>query len=589
MATPLNPDTFPPVTRDEWAAAVLAELGQEGLARRLRASWEDGIELDALHTAPGLGVGVGQTLGRLVAQARHESRHSHLLSVRQRVDVAAEAAASDVRDMLAGGADSIELDLSRVHPARVVGRVAELAPEIMEAGCALSIHEMPVSAVGAVFPTLVGRGVPVAFGMRRDALAKLGDLPYASEGIRLVRASGLEWFNLGAATGWSLTLALADGLASVHRLVEMGVDPSIAARQVELEIALGADLFEGVAAARATRLVWARALEMLGADAVAPLQLVVTAGARIMSRRDPWTNALRETTVAFAGTIGGADLIRLPAFDVRSGESAAARRLARTTPLILREEAGLANVTDPAGGSWHLDTATGLLAERSWTMLGELEQAGGIDAALASGFVAQRTEAQRAAREAAVRTRRRVVIGVSEFPDRTVRLPRTASRAEVLPGDVPVHADAEPFERLQDAADAWSATHGTRGRVLLLRLGAAADSAARVAFARGVAEAGGLESVVTPEVTNVAQATAAFASSDASAGILCGSDAGYAAHGALVASALKQAGLGLLLVAGRPGADADALRTAGVDDFVFDGADIVALLERLLMSVGVLR
>jgi hypothetical protein len=26
-----------------------------------------------------------------------------------------------------------------------------------------------------------------------------------------------------------------------------------------------------------------------------------------------------------------------------------------------------------------------------------------------------------------------------------------------------------------------------------------------------------------------------------------------------------------------------------VDDFVFDGADIVALLERLLMSVGVLR
>jgi methylmalonyl-CoA mutase len=367
------------------------------------------------------------------------------------------------------------------------------------------------------------------------------------------------------------------------------VEPSVAARQVELELALGANLLEGIAAVRAMRLVWARGLELLGADPAAPMQLVVTVGERVLSRRDPWTNALRETAVAFAAAVGGADLIRLPAFDVRSGESAPARRLARNTPLILREEAGLARVADPAGGSWHLDAATGLFAERVWTMLGELDGEGELDAALESGVVAERIEAQRAAREEAVRTRRHALTGVSEFPDHDApRLPAAAGAAS-LRADFPVRADAEPFERLQDAADAWSAANGRRGRLLLVRLGPATESAPRVAFARGVADVGGFEVVVSPEVTSVEQATAAVASSDAVGAVLCGADTRYATDAALVAAALKAAGLRVLLLAGRPGPDADALRAAGVDDFIFAGADIVAVLERLLDAAGVLR
>jgi methylmalonyl-CoA mutase len=69
---------------------------------------------------------------------------------------------------------------------------------------------------------------------------------------------------------------------------------------------------------------------------------------------------------------------------------------------------------------------------------------------------------------------------------------------------------------------------------------------------------------------------------------MCGADARYTVEAIPVASALKAAGLRLLLVAGRPGADADALTAAGVNDFVFAGADIAAVLERLLKVAGVL-
>ena len=586
MAMPPDPSAFPTVAYDEWAAAVTAALGPEGLTRRLRTRWEDGIVLDALQVEPGPGFGVAEAVGRLVARSRHESSYGHPLNVRQRLD-AATVTRSELGDVLAGGADCVELDLSGIDPAAAVTKVESLATEVIAQGRGLALHALPPAAGERMLAWLADRGVPFAAGIDLDVLARRAPTLGLARNGRLVRTSGVAWFDAGATTGWSLALAVAGGLAAVRALILAGVGPATAARQVELELALGADLFEGIAAVRVARLVWARALEVVGADPSAPLQLVVTAGERGLSRRDPWTNALRETVVAFAATVGGADLVRLPAFDVRRGESAPARRLARNTPLILREEAGLAGVVDPAGGSWYLDAATGLLAACVWSMLDEIDKAGGLADAIASGEVTRRIEAQRASRATAVRTRKRPLIGVSEFPERVARLTQPARRHARPPSDREVHADAEPFERLQDAVDARTVSKGRRDRILLVRLGPAAESAPRVAFARGVVEVGGFDAVVSADVTTPEQAVAALAASDAVAAILCGADARYAADAALVAAALKGASLELLLLAGRPGADADALRAAGVDEFVFNGADIVSVLERVLAVAGV--
>ncbi|MFL5521000.1 MAG: methylmalonyl-CoA mutase family protein, partial [Gemmatimonadales bacterium] len=347
MATPPDPEAFAPVTRDDWVAAVTADLGPEGLSRKLCSRWEDGILLDALHTTAGPGSGVGEAVGRLIARSRLESPYPHPVSVRQRLH-AATLSRSALEEVLAGGADSVELDLSGMDPASAATQVESVAAEVAGAGRGLALHALPPSMEERILTALAGRGVPFAVGIDLDVLGRHALSPGLSRHGRHVRTSGVAWFDAGASVGWSLALAVADGLAAVRALISRGVDATTAARQVELELAVGTDLFEGIAAVRAARLVWARGLEVVGADASAPLQVVATVGERSMSRRDPWTNALRETASAFAATVGGAELVRLPAFDVRSGESAPARRLARNTPLILREEAGLARVADPA-------------------------------------------------------------------------------------------------------------------------------------------------------------------------------------------------------------------------------------------------
>jgi len=357
MATPPDPEAFPPVSRDDWMAAVTADLGPEGLSRKLCSRWEDGILLDALHTTAGPGSGVGEAVGCLIARSRLESPYPHPLSVRQRLD-AATFSRSALEEVLAGGADSVELELSGMDPGAAAAQVESVAEEVGGAGRGLALHALPPSIGERVLRALTGRGVPFAVGIDLDMLGRHALALGLSRDGRHVRTSAVAWFDAGGTVGWSLALAVADGLAAVRALMSVGVDATTAARQVELELALGVDLFEGIAAVRAARLVWARGLEVVGADASVPLQIVVTLGERSMTRRGPWTNALRETAAAFAATVGGADLVRLPAFDVRNGESASARRLARNTPLILREEAGLARIADPAGGSWYLAHAS---------------------------------------------------------------------------------------------------------------------------------------------------------------------------------------------------------------------------------------
>jgi methylmalonyl-CoA mutase len=597
------PDSgFAPVTLAQWTAAVAADLGPDALERRLATVTEDGIALDALHTPEnaGAGAGVGQAVALLLAEARRAAGRDGW-GVRQRLD-GASATLAELGDELAGGADAVELDLGRIAPLGVPARVAALAEPVARAGAELALHGLRDAAAlaahfrpsGAValgmdpLGTWVGQGAVGSPHLALDGL--LGLAPWWERGVEgtLLRASAEPWHDAGCTAAWSVALAAGTALEYVRRLATVGIEPAVSARALELVLPLSAELFEGIATLRAVRLVWARVLEELGASAVRPVRVVALYGRRGLARRDPWTNPLRETIAAVAAATGGADVLQLPPFDVRRHEATpAARRLARATSLILREEGGLHRVADPAGGSWFLDAFTGRLAEAAWARLGELELAGGMTAALASGLVARRIAEARVARAHAVRTRTRPLVGVGDFADPAERL-----AGEVRPAEAPdprfgLHPDAEPFERLRDIADEWAHAAGRAPVVFLARLGAARESAARAAFARGVLHAGGFDAAGPDALPGPEAGGDAFRASGALAAILCGTDERYAAEAAAMASALRAAGARAVLVAGRSGADAALLRDAGVTGWVHQGADVVAALAALQAATGV--
>ena len=142
---------------------------------------------------------------------------------------------------------------------------------------------------------------------------------------------------------------------------------------------------------------------------------------------------------------------------------------------------------------------------------------------------------------------------------------------------------SEPFERLRATAEQ------TAQPVFLAAIGPLTAHARRVGFARETFATGGVATVVGSGGDDIGGIVAEFRASDAAMACLCGADEGYVLHVETLAAALKAAGAGAVFLAGRPGAREASWRAAGVDGFVYAGADVVAFLESVLEHAARIR
>ena len=129
-------------------------------------------------------------------------------------------------------------------------------------------------------------------------------------------------------------------------------------------------------------------------------------------------------------------------------------------------------------------------------MFREIEAAGGIATALASGLVQQKVSDVRAKRAAALARRKDALTGVSIFPnfheaEAKVDAPMPA-RPPSAGGLDPIRL-AEPFEALRDASDRTLAATGARPKIFLAALGTEAEFTPRSTFAKNFFEAAGIE------------------------------------------------------------------------------------------------
>ena len=407
----------------------------------------------------------------------------------------------------------------------------------------------------------------------------------ASLGLQgpIVMADGRPWHEAGATEAEELGIALASAILALRLVTDAGLGGREASSRIAFKLSVDADQFRSIAKIRACRLLWASALSAAGLEPVMA-DVRVELGQRGLTKRDPWVNILRATIAGFAGAVGGASELVLHPFTSQLGvPDGEARRLARNTQLILRDECGLSLVADPGGGSATLETLTLQLADAAWRVMQNLEAAGGLDQALAQGIpqaLAARSAAIRAER---VATRRIAITGLSEFPNVDEVPPDTLGPVLALsaPDLAPRRPQGEAFEALRARADAETvAQAGQRPLLFLAALGQPSDTIARATFSRAFVEAGGFASHVSPPLADTDALLAAYKGSGAKAVILCSSDEVYAERATASAIALKQAGADLVWMAGKP-ADTEALRQAGIDGFIHVGVDVVAVLSQL--------
>jgi methylmalonyl-CoA mutase len=386
-----------------------------------------------------------------------------------------------------------------------------------------------------------------------------------------------------------LAFVLATGVAYLRAIEGAGVALEDAQNMIYARLSADADQFLTMAKFRALRLLWARIEQACG---LAPKPLFVAADTawRMLTQRDPYVNMLRATMATFSAGLGGANSIYVLPHTLALGlPDPFARRAARNTQLVLLEESNLAKVSDPAAGSGGIETLTGELCEAAWLLFQEIEQAGGVFAALEHNLIQRKVAATRALRETNIARRKEVLTGASEFPnlhearvavldEKPIALApygEAKFKFEALP---PMRL-AAPFERLRDKSDKILRDSGARPRIFLANLGKAADFTARATFAKSFFETGGIEAIDTEGFSDPAALAAAFRTSGTALVCLCSRDKVYAGQAAAAATALQTAGAKHIYLAGRANEQEAALRAAGVNEFIFAGGDALTVLQ----------
>lgn len=96
------------------------------------------------------------------------------------------------------------------------------------------------------------------------------------------------------------------------------------------------------------------------------------------TNKDPYWNMLRHTSMAMSALIGGADSIHLKIETEGASENPELfQRVAINVQHILREESKMEWVSDPANGSYYIETLTAEIAEKAWEKFQLIEAEGG--------------------------------------------------------------------------------------------------------------------------------------------------------------------------------------------------------------------
>jgi methylmalonyl-CoA mutase len=407
-------------------------------------------------------------------------------------------------------------------------------------------------------------------------------------------ADGRVIHNASGSEAQELSFALASAITYLRALEARGIALEAARHMIYFRLATDADQFLSIAKFRAIRKLWARVEQACGL-APAPVCVMAETAWRMMTQRDPAVNMLRATVAVVAAGLGGADAITVLPFTATHGlPDRFARRIARNTQLILLEESNLARVSDPGAGSGGIENLTDQLCTSAWAWFQEIEKAGGVVPALQLGLIQKAVAATRAGREKNVARRKDALTGTSEFPnihETAAHVMDVAPRA-AAPVEHPTFAAlprirlAEPFEQLRDASDRALASSGSRPKVFLANLGKLADFTARTLFTKNFFEAGGIEAVANDGFKSRGEMIAAFKASGTTLACLCSSDKVYEAEAFDTANALRAAGATHIYLAGRPGELEAALKSAGVQHFVYAGCDVLATLRETQRQLG---
>jgi len=135
-----------------------------------------------------------------------------------------------------------------------------------------------------------------------------------------------------------------------------------------------------------------------------------------LTAQQPLNNVARVTLQALAAVLGGCQSLHTNSYDEALGlPTSEAATLALRTQQVIAHESGAADVVDPLGGSYLVESWTEEIHSRARTLIEKIDALGGSLAAIDSGFFAKAIEEAAFVAQREVESESRVIVGVNRY------------------------------------------------------------------------------------------------------------------------------------------------------------------------------
>ena len=236
-----------------------------------------------------------------------------------------------------------------------------------------------------------------------------------------ISISGYHIREAGATAPQEIAFTISNGIAYVQAAIDAGLAVDDFAPRLSFFFNVSNDFFEEVAKFRAARAIWAEVMrERFGARN--PRSQVLrfhaqTSGATLTAQQ-PLNNVVRVALQALAAVSGGTQSLHTNSYDEALAlPSQQAAEIALRTQQIVGHESGAANVADPMGGSYLVESLTHRLIEESKTLMARVDELGGAVDAIEAGFYQREIQDSAYRHQQLVESGARVIVGVNRFTE----------------------------------------------------------------------------------------------------------------------------------------------------------------------------
>lgn len=409
--------------------------------------------------------------------------------------------------------------------------------------------------------------------------------PYPS--FRCIAVNSLQLNNAGAYIYQELGYALAWGNQYLACMTETGVPVDTAAQKIKFNFGISSNYFMEIAKFRAARLLWAQIVNEYKPSCLCACQMIAHAETSHFNLTlfDAHVNLLRTQTEAMSAALAGVDSMTVTPFDqAYESPNEFSERIARNQQLLLKEEAHLNRIVDPAAGSYYIENLTVSIAKQAWELFLQVEEEGGMTEAVKAGRIQEAVNGSNKARHEAVSKRKEILLGTNQYPNFTeLAGEKSPLTSACCCGNRNEESDTE-FATLNTdrAASEFEALRlqtehsGKRPKAFMLTIGNLAMRQARAQFSCNFLACAGYEVIDNLGFPSVEEGVKAAINAQADIIVLCSSDDEYAEYA--IPAFQEVNGRALFIVAGAP-ACMDDLKAAGIENFIHVRCNVLETLR----------